>query len=48
MARGVYLDFERPIAELEEEIEDMEKLADKAGMDVTAELATLQAKLARL
>ena len=48
MAKGGYLDFERPIGELEEEIEDMERLADKAGMDVTAELATLQAKLARL
>ena len=48
MAKGGYLDFERPIAELEEEIEDMERLADKAGMDVAAELATLQAKLARL
>src|SRR5687767_490943 len=48
MAKGVYLDFERPIAELEEEIEDMERLADKAGMDVSAELATLQTKLERL
>jgi len=48
MPKGVYLDFERPIVELQEEIEDMERLADKAGMDVSAELATLQAKLARL
>lgn len=48
MANGVYLDFERPIGELEEEIEDMESLAEKSGIDLTAELATLKAKLARL
>lgn len=48
MANGVYLDFERPIVELEEEIGDMEALAEKCGIDVTAELAALQAKLARL
>jgi acetyl-CoA carboxylase carboxyl transferase subunit alpha len=48
MAKGGYLDFERPIVELEEKIEEMETLADERGIDVTAELATLQAKLARL
>jgi acetyl-CoA carboxylase carboxyl transferase subunit alpha len=48
MANGVYLDFERPIVELEEKIEEMESLAEEGGIDVTAELSTLQAKLARL
>jgi acetyl-CoA carboxylase carboxyl transferase subunit alpha len=48
MAKGGYLDFERPIVELEEKIEEMEALAEERGIDVTAELATLQAKLARL
>jgi acetyl-CoA carboxylase carboxyl transferase subunit alpha len=48
MANGVYLDFERPIVELEEKIEEMESLAEERGIDVTAELSTLQAKLARL
>jgi acetyl-CoA carboxylase carboxyl transferase subunit alpha len=48
MANGVYLDFERPIVELEEKIEEMESLAEERGIDVSAELSTLQAKLARL
>jgi acetyl-CoA carboxylase carboxyl transferase subunit alpha len=48
MANGVYLDFERPIVELEEKIEEMEALAEEGGIDVTAELSTLQVKLARL
>jgi acetyl-CoA carboxylase carboxyl transferase subunit alpha len=48
MANGIYLDFERPIAELEEEIADMERLGEKSGIDVSAELATLHAKLVRL
>ena len=48
MANGVYLDFERPIVELEEKIEEMERLAEERGIDVSAELSTLQAKLARL
>jgi acetyl-CoA carboxylase carboxyl transferase subunit alpha len=48
MANGVYLDFERPIVELEEKIEEMETLAEERGIDVSTELSTLQAKLARL
>ena len=37
MANGVYLDFERPIVELEEKIEEMERLAEERGIDVSAE-----------
>jgi acetyl-CoA carboxylase carboxyl transferase subunit alpha len=46
MTKGPYLDFERPIVELEEKIAEMERLAEERGMDVSAELTTLQTKLA--
>jgi acetyl-CoA carboxylase carboxyl transferase subunit alpha len=45
MTKGPYLDFERPIVELEEKIAEMERLAEERGMDVSAELTTLQTKL---
>ena len=48
MSNGIYLDFERPIVELEGRIAEMEALAGERGLDVSAELATLEAKLARL
>jgi len=48
MTNGVHLDFERPIVELEERIAEMERAAEERGIDVSAELATLQAKLTRL
>ncbi|HET9582407.1 MAG TPA: acetyl-CoA carboxylase carboxyltransferase subunit alpha [Gemmatimonadota bacterium] len=48
MTNGVHLDFERPIVELEERISEMERAAEERGIDVSAELATLQAKLTRL
>ncbi len=48
MTNGIYLDFERPIVELEERIAEMERAAGERGIDVSAELATLQAKLTRL
>ncbi|MEJ2151598.1 MAG: acetyl-CoA carboxylase carboxyltransferase subunit alpha [Gemmatimonadota bacterium] len=48
MTTGAYLDFERPIIELEEKIAEMEAMADERGIDVSAELSTLQAKLTRL
>lgn len=48
MTNGVYLDFERPIVELEDRIAEMERAAVERGIDVSAELATLQAKLTRL
>lgn len=46
--KGIYLDFERPIVELEERIAEMETFAAERGVDVSEELSTLQAKLARL
>ncbi len=48
MTTGAYLDFERPIIELEEKIAEMEAMAEERGIDVSAELSTLQAKLTRL
>jgi acetyl-CoA carboxylase carboxyl transferase subunit alpha len=48
MTTGAYLDFERPIIELEEKIAEMESMAKERGIDVSAELSTLQAKLTRL
>ena len=46
--KGIYLDFERPIVELEERIAEMESFAADRGVDVSEELSTLQAKLTRL
>ncbi|MBM3489524.1 MAG: acetyl-CoA carboxylase carboxyltransferase subunit alpha [Alphaproteobacteria bacterium] len=47
-----YLDFERPIAELEREIADLEGLRDKgegsAGLDIDEEIGRLKAKAAAL
>ncbi len=48
MSRHLHLDFERPIVELETKIAEMEEMADERGIDVSTELSTLQAKLARL
>lgn len=43
--RKIYLDFERPIAELEEKIEDLKARAESENADVTAELSTLEKRL---
>ncbi len=48
MTKAVYLDFERPIAELEEKIAEMERMAAERGVDASGELATLHAKLAQM
>ncbi|MFN2383392.1 MAG: acetyl-CoA carboxylase carboxyltransferase subunit alpha [Gemmatimonadota bacterium] len=48
MRPGPYLDFELPIVELERKIQEMEALAGERGLDVSTELATLEAKLTRL
>jgi len=42
------LDFEKPIAELEDKIADMKSLAQQNGVDVTNALKSLQDKLQRL
>jgi len=48
MATALALDFEKPIAELERQIEDLKKLATQRSLDVAREIASLEAKLAEL
>jgi len=48
MATALALDFEKPIAELERQIEDLKKLATQRSLDVAREIAPLEAKLAEL
>ena len=48
MAAAPVLEFERPIAELEEQIEELKKLAGEQSLDVSAEIAPLEAKLSEL
>jgi acetyl-CoA carboxylase carboxyl transferase subunit alpha len=42
------LDFEKPIAELERQIDDLKRLASHRSLDVAREIAPLEAKLAEL
>ncbi|OYV64141.1 MAG: acetyl-CoA carboxylase carboxyl transferase subunit alpha [Gemmatimonadetes bacterium 21-71-4] len=42
------LDFEKPIAELERQIEDLKRMASERSLDVAREIAPLEAKLAEL
>lgn len=39
-----YLDFERPVAELEEKIEELKRLADGRDMNITSEIKKLEKK----
>ena len=48
MATALALEFEKPIAELERQIEDLKKLATQRSLDVAREIAPLEAKLAEL
>jgi acetyl-CoA carboxylase carboxyl transferase subunit alpha len=48
MAAAPVLEFERPIADLEKQIEELKKLAGDQSLDVTAELLPLQRKLSEL
>ncbi|MCS7082187.1 MAG: acetyl-CoA carboxylase carboxyltransferase subunit alpha [Bacteroidetes bacterium] len=43
-----YLDFERPIAELEEKIREMRLLAESTGSDLTAEIDRLEQRVQEL
>nr|BCX00365.1 MAG: acetyl-coenzyme A carboxylase carboxyl transferase subunit alpha [Bacteroidota bacterium] len=43
-----YLDFERPIAELEEKIREMRLLAESTGSDLTAEIDRLERRVQEL
>ncbi|MBM4116751.1 acetyl-CoA carboxylase carboxyltransferase subunit alpha [bacterium] len=46
--RGPYLDFEKPLAELESQIEDMRAFAGGQGVEMDEELERLEAKAAKL
>ena len=49
MAPSVYtLDFEKPLLELERQIEDLQRLGDERGIDVAGEMDGLQRKLESL
>jgi acetyl-CoA carboxylase carboxyl transferase subunit alpha len=48
MATALALEFEKPIAELERQIEDLKRLASQRSLDVAREIAPLEAKLAEL
>lgn len=48
MNKRFYLDFERPIAELETKIEDLKAHARAENLDVSDELATLEEKVRKL
>ena len=48
MATALALDFEKPIAELERQIEELKRLATQRSLDVGREIAPLEAKLAEL
>src|SRR3546814_6100440 len=43
-----FLDFEKPIAELEGKIEELRHLSDAGGMNIAEEVAKLQTKADRL
>ena len=48
MAEGIYLDFERPIAELEKKISDMKDFSLGRNIELSGEIASLEQKLERL
>lgn len=45
MATAYTLEFEKPLAELERQIEELKRVGDERHIDVTGELTTLEAKL---
>jgi acetyl-CoA carboxylase carboxyl transferase subunit alpha len=48
MATVAHLDFEKAIAEVQDQIQRLQKLADERGLDVTSELGSLERKLQTL
>ncbi len=48
MATGTTLDFEKPISELERQIDELKKMAGKSQLSVTEEIAPLERKLEAL
>lgn len=47
-SNGRVLDFEKPIHELEKQIDDLQKTADRPGIDISKEIKALQRKLNNL
>ena len=45
MATAYSLEFEKPLAELERQIDELKRVGDERDIDVTGELTTLEAKL---
>ncbi len=48
MGTSATLEFEKPIQELERQIEELKKLAGERQIDVATEIAPLEKKLAEL
>ena len=48
MASGYVLDFEKPLVELERQIDDLKRLGTEQQMDIMGELTGLESKLAEL
>ncbi|HEV8612891.1 MAG TPA: acetyl-CoA carboxylase carboxyltransferase subunit alpha [Gemmatimonadales bacterium] len=48
MANAYTLDFEKPLLELERQIDELKRVGEERGIDVAAELALLQGKLESL
>ena len=48
LAHSMYLDFEKPIAELEAKLQDMQVLADETKVDMTKQVKLLEAKIVEL
>src|SRR6188508_1915183 len=48
MAIAYALDFEKPLAELERQVEELRRISDERGMDVADEVGTLETKLATM
>jgi acetyl-CoA carboxylase carboxyl transferase subunit alpha len=48
MAIAYALDFEKPLAELERQVEELRRISDDRGINVADELGTLEAKIATM
>ncbi|HEX3926911.1 MAG TPA: acetyl-CoA carboxylase carboxyltransferase subunit alpha [Gemmatimonadales bacterium] len=48
MAVAYTLDFEKPLGELERQIEELKRIGEERGIDVAGEVATLESKLATM
>lgn len=48
MAIAYALDFEKPLAELERQVEELRRISDERGVDVADEVGTLETKLATM